>query len=739
MIDPDLVEIALNRVSGSQFEKFVNAFFPQIVGADYVPLGGIHDGGADGFGESVHERVGRAGTFYQASVQADVPAKIRHTARRLREVGREPATLILISSRTVPRMDQLEDDLTTELGMIIRIRDANYIRSQINHDAKTIFAFEKYLRPETEFLKSVGAASVLTGSKHVSSPAVYVYLRQAIDARQGDLSLANSVTDALALWALEGTDPDKNILLGAAEIEEKIVSEVPSAAPIIGGRVHKRLVRMARKSYPGGRKVNWHRKSDQFVLPYESRTAIAAQNKDDEALRLRVLQGLRDRVLPIIEESESGLGLPDEVAEISLRALQIAFEMEGLEFSRFITGERNVGHPQIGDAVRQAIAERNITGAQSVQYAEHCLAAVRDCLYHSSEYESEYLGRLARTYALLFTLSNEPRLVEYFEQMAADFYLYVGSDLLVRALSERYLPAGSQLVRNALLMAAKGGAQLILTEPVLDEVVGNLRASDREFRNHVEAVEHRMTKEMMREVPKILLRAYLYNRDGEGPSNWPGFVQQFCNHADLHSGEAQAQLRIYLQATFGMDYKTRDELETLVDPSEVDSLASALMQSKPSSELASNDALLACAVYGHRVRSRESSEASEFGYRTWWFTNETNIMHHSRDLVRRHGARYMMRPDFLLNYFAFAPKAAEVRQSFGRIFPSTLGLQMSRQMDEAVFHDMMAKVREAESYEEGRRKAEMSRCSDLLKSDFDRRYRVEVGELDDRTGGVAVP
>jgi hypothetical protein len=85
-IDPDLVDIALDRISGTQFEKFSNMYFPSLLGVEYSPLGGMHDGGADAFGgDIVHERTGRAGIFYQASVQVDARAKIRSTLKRLRE------------------------------------------------------------------------------------------------------------------------------------------------------------------------------------------------------------------------------------------------------------------------------------------------------------------------------------------------------------------------------------------------------------------------------------------------------------------------------------------------------------------------------------------------------------------------------------------------------------------------------------------------------------------------------
>jgi hypothetical protein len=57
----------------------------------------------------------------------------------------------------------------------------------------------------------------------------------------------------------------------------------------------------------------------------------------------------------------------------------------------------------------------------------------------SAEEERLYLGKLSRTYLLLFSLNAEPRIIEYFQTMASDFYLYVGSDILIHALSERYL------------------------------------------------------------------------------------------------------------------------------------------------------------------------------------------------------------------------------------------------------------------------------------------------------------
>lgn len=729
-VDPELVDIALERISGTTFESFSNTFFPSLLGVDYSPLGGMHDGGADAFGgDIVHERNGKASVFYQASVQSDPKAKIRATIRRLREYGRQPEQLHYLTSRTVSSIDVVEDTLSEELDVSIRIRDARYIRAHINDSSATEFAFERHLRPETLFLAAAGSAPIIPGSAHASSTAVFVFLRQTIDRLDGNVSLLNSVTDSLALWALEGTDPDAGLKMSADDVLDKIRAVVPSAASLIERRLHDRLVELAKKGYPGGRKVNWHRKEDRFVLPLSTRESIGSQNRDDEALRIRTLQAIERRAEAHIDDLADGD--LTQVARVSLRALQLAFEQEGLEFAHYITRSSDgKGYPQISDAVRAAVEESGVYGAASVVLASRCLKVARDCLYHSSDDERDYLGRLARTYTLLFTLNNEPRVLDYFEGMASNFELLVGSDLLVRALSERYLEEPSQLIRNTLTMATRAGASLILTEPVLDEVLGNLRSSDREYENYIKGVEHRMSADLITEVPKILVRAYLYNRQiPAGPTNWPAFVEQFCSHADLHRPAAREQLRRYFRSAFAMTYVSREQLEELANPDEVDLLSGKLASVKENFDLARNDALLACAVYGNRLKRNESGTDIEFGYRTWWLTNEARILRSSRELVSKYdGARYMMRPDFLLNFLAFAPQATEVRQSFANIFPSTLGVQMSRRMDERTFHDIMRQIKEAEQYDDGRRMAIMAGCADKLKSDFERRYAFELDE-----------
>lgn len=727
-VHPDLVTIALDRTDGSSFELFVNQFYPAIAGATFVPLGGFKDGGADAYETPVHEDQTRAERFYQASIESDCKAKIRRTVTRLRDFGRNPKSLVHFTPHTVRYPDRMEADLSDELGLQVVIRDGNYIRNHVNDDAQTIAAFDNRLRWHTDFLKGIGKSTIVPSSSHVKSPAVFVFLAQELSRRDGDYHLVNAMTDTLVLWALEGTDPDLGILRSPDEILDRIAGELPGVKALVTQRLSSRLRSMSAKNYPGGRAIREHKRDGHYCLPFETRQRIEAESAADEALQVRFRQSLEQRVS---EEPRAGLGLAGQASavEVAQRAVQLTFETQGLEFASFLqrTDSETRGFPTITDAIGNVLNDLGLAGTRRTLIGEAALSALRGVLYSSEDVEREYLHKLSLTYTLLFTLNTEPRLIEYFENLAGDFYLYVGTDVLLRALSEQLLPEPDQVTRNTLLMAARQGATLILTEPVLDEVVHHLRVSDWEYKNHIAGREAHLPYEIIREVPPIMLRAYLYahmNPDlgGRRPRNWQGFVNKFCDHGDLHRQAAFDDLRRYLCGAFSMKYRSREDLAKYFDQEEVERVAGALAPDKRKSVLAQHDAILASTVYGRRVKRSETSGTSEFGLSTWWLTGETSILRHTSDLVLKHAAYYMMRPDFLLNFLTLAPKAHDVRATFRNVFPGLLGVSLGRRMDPEAFHEVMDQVAEAEMLDEARRAAQMAKVVDKLKGDASKRF-----------------
>ncbi|MEV7948003.1 MULTISPECIES: hypothetical protein [Streptomyces] len=725
-IPVDVARIALDNAEGFPFERFANAFYASLIGTTFVPLGGIKDGGADARDGEIFQDANRPDAFYQASVEVDAEAKIRRTVNRLKEFGRTPRTLIYLTSRTVKYSDRVERQLTEDLDVTVVIRDGDYIIAHLNDDIAGRVAFDEHLRTYTDFLRKVGSSRIISASKHVRSPAAFVFLSQELERRTGNEKLVDSVVDSLALWALEATDPDAGILYDIERIQQIIDEGLPSVKNLVRPRLRNRLERMADKNYKGGRAVNWHRKNNVFCLPYEMRQRIEEENTADETLRLDVLASFDDRLQ---EAKIKGLGdvRKRQAKEIALRTLQLAFERNGLEFAAFLRDNENSDYATITDSLAAALIERGLTGRDSTAVGDGAFHILRGVLYDSMDVERRYLQRLSRTYALLFTLNTEPSLIDFFQEMTGEFRLYVGADQVVRALSEHYLEESDRMTTNTLLMAGQLGAKLILAEPVLDEVVHHLRICDFQYKNHVAEVDEYMNYEVARNAPHIMLRTYLYARINQDlgarrPKSWPAFIKNFCTYSDLHKEYAFEDVRRYLQSKFSLTFESTEDLESVVDPVQLDSLAAALEEVKKDHNLARHDALLALAVYGHRRRRKETSNVSEFGYATWWLTSETKILQHTREVVRKHRARYVMRPDFLLNFLTLAPSAATARKTFKEVFPSLLGIKLARRMNVDTFDEIMDSVSEATNLDEARRTAEIAKSLDKLKSDFTRQY-----------------
>ena len=730
------VEIALTQVNGTDFEKFFHAFYSALTGIDFIPQGGVKDGGADAFlDDNIFEgKSHRPGTFYQASIEKDYRSKIQRTVRRLREVDRNPKVLNYISSRTVRLIDKEEEELSSKLNVDIKIRERNWIVSNINNSPQTVAAFHTYLHPYINFLAEIGGNTLIRNPPQNTARTMCVFLGQEIERRCGSTDLLKAVTDSLILWALEGTDPASNKFMTRDEILNKIEDALPSAKHFIRQNFKYRIESLASKQNESGREVRWYKKEDKFCLPYETRLIVAAENTEDEFLKLAVMSVYEQRAENLIDVSEAIDA--DQVARIAHRALELTFEKEGLILSEFLTGDDQAEEPStISDQVDEALTNTNLSSESRIRIKEIVLNVLRNAFYNSTEEERVYYGKLSRTYTLLFTLRNEPKIVEYFQEMSSDFKLFVGSDIIIRALSERYLADEDQMTVNMLRILREAGSELILTQAVVEEVSWHLKTTDFEFLNYFAEMEPHIDEQIARHANKILIRAYFYAKFDplieRSPQGWKSFIGQVCSYKDLHDEQrSQIQITQYLVGKFNFEYLDKTELAGLTNSEEVKKLAARIEEIKSSEILAHNDARQILAVYGERRKLKEEHRPNPYGYRVWWLTHETKIRSKTVELENERGAKYIMRPEFILNFIALSPKTVEVRESYNTVFPTLLGVKLANRMRDDVFHRVMEKTKEFRGYDEARINVLMSDMSNQLKGDS---YKVYEANLD---GGI---
>lgn len=316
--------------------------------------------------------------------------------------------------------------------------------------------------------------------------------------------------------------------------------------------------------------------------------------------------------------------------------------------------------------------------------------------------------------------------------MGGNFRLLVGTDLLVKSISEQHLPADRQQVTTLLRVCVEIGAKLVLTEPVLNELFTHLHAVDLEYRHHYLPNEAYLSPEEVSECDRIMIRAYYYSRVGGGLRiSWDKFIGSLLDPASLRakSEKGRNELRGLLVQRFHMEYISNEEIEAGIDQEGMRGLAEKLIKQREhkNQELSINDATMVYATYAQRRKHKESAIYDGFGYRTWWLTKETQVLNFTAALVvKEGGVPYIMRPEFILNFVALAPKAAHVRETFRELLPSTVGLQLGQHLAPETMQLLLAGTEEWASLSPERVSVIIGDRVNQLKYDRFKRYTSNI-------------
>ncbi|MCB4776185.1 MAG: hypothetical protein LGB73_05355 [Sulfurovum sp.] len=728
-ITPDLVLRTLkDNTDGFLFESFAQTFYSALTGNKFKPIGGLHDGGADGINEDVglREEENKNTSFAQISIDKQPKAKIKKTIQRLISYGRDVKKLIYITSIIVNDIDKIEDDIFDELNVRLKIRDAKYISQNIQYSRQTELAFKDNLLATYDFFGSTSLMMQTSSELHDSNlPFLFAFIQRELENKTDRSSIVNSLTDSLTIWALEGTDPDKKQFMNNTQILKKILDTLPTTKTFIKGSLKHRLDVLSKTPTQHGRKViQYHKKAGGFCLPYETRETIRSQNIEDETLFIEVQKIFLEKLKTY--NSEFSNKKLEELVHILLRVLHITFENEGLEFVSFIENpEQDFNKHPIIYNIDKAFEEEGYTGSIIIE-KELLIKLVSYIFYQSNNpIIKNYLNKLSETYILLLSLKADNRVVDYFEKMSEEFNLIIGSDMLVRALSENLLDGNMQSTTNMLKILKDTNSSLLCTEYIIDEVWNNLKTSDWEYKNHFSSIDQYMKVEIARESSKILIRSYFYHKLlSKTPkiNSWQGFIERFCTYSDLHTSKGREELKKYLIYKFQLEFKDNDEINNLIDQEQVDKLTEVLKPVKKTEELALHSAKTVDLVYKIRKQNKETGSINQFGYKTWWLTSEKTTMRFTGDLVKNNYGFYIIRPEFLLHYIALVPSRKDVKETYKSVFPTILGIKLSGLISPEEYHKILKGIEACSQEEPARLQVKIEEAINKLKGDFIRAY-----------------
>lgn len=710
IVSDDLYSYLMEKVSGVRFESFAKQLFAYVFAESFIPMGGIHDGGADGALSSyVQEVEGTGNTFIQFTITAEsgVRTKINETIAALIKSGRTPKQLIYATSIALPKSDVIAKNVFNDHEIMVQFRDYERIKSYINADSKCNHLFYDFFGSEILHLKSAASQNLTAVNEYATDPTVYVYLNYELKSKHVKNHLNEQVLDALIYWSLRDTDPDKSILMGRNKIYESISGLFPQAATVLLPHLNKRLQTLSTKGVGGEERLRHYKKGDSFSLPYDMRTALANEASEALARQANFRRSILNRLTAEIREFDAdATGVA--CSQLVFNTVHRYFIDQGLLLAAFLEGKLeniHISDQVVEDIMVKVLSEIAHRKSIDAELFGASLSALRGIFYTPTAEEREYLSYLSKTSCLLVTMQSAPKLLEYFNKMGGNFRLLIGTDLIIKAISERYVEAEYKQVTKILEICTKLGSTLILTAPVLDEVFTHLHATDLEFRNHYSQQERYISKDMTVDSDRIMIRAYFHSRKSEsGPKSWKDFIEQIVTHSALRAKSelAKHDLKGFLIQKFNMKFLSLEDLKASVNNEAVMARAAKFdeaRQCRPGQnrheDLSYNDVLMAYATYAQRRRNEESGIYDGFGFRTWWLTKETHVLEFTKDLVDAEGgAPYIMRPEFLLNFVSLAANAENVRRSFSELLPTTAGLQLGKHLSSSAMHQLMGDAKE---------------------------------------------
>ena len=734
-VSDTLATYLIGTLDGFGFERLVQKLLAIRDGDNFVALGGVHDGGADGFDRSVLVDKGRPTSFVQISIQEDANGKIRQTVKRLIEFGRDVKTLTYWTCRKL-LVDVVEEKLSNELNITIRVRDWDSVIRLINANDKTSKLFTDHFRAEIFELSESRETNADKAFDVASDPSVYVFLQFERSERFSKGGLVTPIVDSLIYWTLRDTDPDDERLISREEIKRRITEVLPAAANSLIPSVDPRLQELTTKSGGGEQRVRHYRQSDSYCLPHSIRIELAQRSVEELALQALVRKSLTDRAI------SRGATEPADVAAVCERAIYRHFHEQGLILAAFL--EKRLDDIKVSDQIVESELQATVASGVSLSKQSYsaALGVLQEILYTPNPAENDFLRRLSRTSLLLFSLKHCPQLVQYFNKMTGKFRLLIGTDILIKALSESFLPAEHRHVTNLLKVAKACGASLLLSKPVVNEIFTHLHATHLEFRNHYAEQEPYITAPMASQSERILIRTYFYAKLlMKRVSGWRSFIEMFLEYDDLTNltERGEDQLQAYLCKVFDLEPLTREALLLAVNVAELDSLANALEQRNTKKPiLALNDASMVLAVYARRSSGAETEKYDGFGLRTWWLTKETHVLQHTAAVVQKHGGiPYIMRPEFLLNFLSLSPATSAIDPIVRDLLPSHVGLQIGQHLPAGHMHKLLVHFDEWKLMPDARREIRITDAIDRLKYDRLKRYQKNLDVIgEDETDAV---
>jgi hypothetical protein len=725
-IDVRAFEYAISKINdGFVFEEFSKCFLSGVHGYSFIPVGGSKDKGIDAY-QHLFQNDKHIKTIFQISTEMSWEEKIKKTYDKLIENKLNFDRIIYVTNRKLNNTEIISDKYYEEYHLSLIVYDIRWFVSNCNLNEKTINAFNIFSGKYLHEFNQPGKSSIIANLDNDSR--VYVFLRQQFDRERNEYIVEDLLVDTLILYSLEGTDPDKNILLSLEQIRNGIQKYIKFDLQLLDSKIKERLGILCKKP----RKVKYHTKFKGYCLPYETRCEIVERNLGDERLHDEFLSDTKTIVKKYIKDEDVSVR---DINGLICTVLNTIYYQQGLEFSNFvINGDNNAIFEQnLYDVISKAVDNSAVVFSNKEKVKSVMALTIREIVYQGSENQLKYLKSLSNTYLMMYLLHWEPKISIYFNTLASKLKVFVDNSIIIPALSEIYLDDKNKRHWNLLIGAKKAGISLFINETLLHELITHFRMIKIVYRENYEGNEGLYLNNDIElfYIDEILIRAYFYSKQHGKTDTFDGFIDNFVDPAFL---SLKDDIIEYLKETFGIIYISNVAWDIKINEEDREKIFEQLSSQKSTDTKARNDAEMILAIYYLRERDKEITESGIFGYRTWWLSKD--VVTYKAVTRAFHGEKYttscFIRPDFIYNYIALLPSVDEVNNAYNNIFPSMLGVNLSYHMPKEVVETIHQKLKEFHDRPIVRIKQTIKTLTDKLKTDPSLRYRQYVESFFDK-------
>jgi hypothetical protein len=655
--------LALSLLRPDQWERF-ETFASEWLAPEFPELRPVAAMAGDGGTDAVlWQPSASPSVVVQYSVASDWAAKIRQTAKRIREHLADAKVLIYLTSQEIgTAATAIREELLKDYGLYLDVRDRQTLISGEATPGREQAAESLAKDVVDPYMEGAHAGVEDAGLTSGEAETACVYLALQWQDEDRNKGLTRLSFEAIVRSVLRDTDSDHRI--SREEVHRRVRKALPAQHQEDARRYTDSALERLEKRY-----LRHWRKEDEFCLTHEEAVRLRGRLTDaaaDEAALRAELERVALRVAGNLE-----IRLPEDRSDLlrrTRRVLERVLIDRGEAFAAAVRRDRFA--PPAGDPLKTATIRdlnQHPDNSRLKARAVPLVVGVVSEVMRSPAYEvRQFLRSLADSYTLYAFLRETPDVQATVLKLFGNADVWLDASVLLPLFGEDLLDPADRGYTNIFQAASEAGLNLYVTEGVLEEVNAHIR------RCLAYARRSPTDPEWRGRVPFLFTA---FSLTGKHRGHFAAWIETFRGHANPIDDIAD-----YARQTFGIRIRNLED-EAEKEPEEFRYGVQELFHAAQEARERELDPDLQRRLVAHDVENyvgvthlRRRSRSAHFGQKHWWLTLDGaafKIGEGLKEYMRADDipAPPTLSPDFMVSYLSIGPLRNRISKQTETVLP----------------------------------------------------------------------